>query len=328
MITPEQYREALNTIRGWSRAWVVTHTGPDGDALGAMVGARHVMQPLVEHVEIITFDPVIPRYGFMVEHDPPTQWSDAVKARAGEIDGVVVVDTCARSQLEPIVDVLANGDLPVVVFDHHQSRDLDASLKLIDVDAAAASIMIAEWALACGVELDLTASIALFTGTAADTGWFRFSNADVRTYELAARLIERGVRPVEIYHRLYCSDRPERIALLGRMLGSLELHDGGRCAVGRITREMIEATGALPGDMEELATDVGRIGSVVYWALLTELDDGRVRVNLRSKHTVDMAHIAEQFGGGGHPRAAGARIQGRLAEAEKQLLPVLLQHGG
>ncbi|UCG32269.1 MAG: bifunctional oligoribonuclease/PAP phosphatase NrnA [Phycisphaerales bacterium] len=326
MITAEQYTEALRLARGWSRAWVITHTRPDGDAIGAMVGVRHVLRQFVEDVTAVVFDPVLPRYEFLVADDPPTMWSESVKAQAARIDGVVVVDTCAAAQLEPIVEVLDGLDLPVVVFDHHQSQDLDASLKLIDVDASATSLMIAEWAMANDVNLDKAASVALFAGIAADTGWFRFSNADRRTYLVAARLIERGVRPVEIYHRLYCSDRPQRLALLGRMLNGLEFHDGGRCAIGQITREMIEACGAEPGDMEELATDIGRIGSVTCWALLTEMPDGRVRINLRSKGVVDMARVAETFGGGGHPRAAGARFQGTLQEAKAQVLSRILAH--
>jgi phosphoesterase RecJ-like protein len=326
MITAEQYTEALRLARGWSRAWIITHTRPDGDAIGALVGVRHVLKQFVEDVTAVVFDPVTPRYEFLVADDQPTMWAESVKAQADGIDGVVVVDTCAASQLEPIVEVLGRLDLPVLVFDHHQSQDLDATLKLIDVDASATSLMIAEWALANDAELDKAASVALFAGIAADTGWFRFSNADWRTYVVAAQLIERGVRPVEIYHRLYCSDRPQRLALLGRMLSGLEFHDGGRCAIGQITRDMIEACGAAPGDMEELSTDIGRIGSVTCWAVLTEMPDGRVRINLRSKGVVDMARVAETFGGGGHPRAAGARFQGTLQEAKTQVLSRILDH--
>ena len=197
MITAEQYVEALRLARGWSRAWIITHTRPDGDAIGALVGVRHVLKQFVEDITAVVFDPVTPRYEFLVADDPPTMWTESVKAQADGIDGVVVVDTCAASQLEPIVEVLSKLDLPVLVFDHHQSQDLNASLKLIDVDASAT-----EWALTNDAELDKAASVALFAGIAADTGWFRFSNADRRTYVVAAQLIERGVRPVEIYHRL------------------------------------------------------------------------------------------------------------------------------
>lgn len=325
MITTEQYQEALQLVRGWSRAWIITHARPDGDAIGALVGARHVLRRYVQDVTAIVFDPVVPRYEFLVADDPLTRWSKLLAAQAGQIDGLLVVDTCARNQLEPIAPVLQTLKAPIVVFDHHHSRDLEASLALIDVDASAASLMIAEWALANDLALDAPTTVALFTGMAADTGWFRFANADRRTYELATRLIERGVRPVEIYRRLYCSDRPERLALLGKMLGTLELHEGGRCAIARITREMIRSCGAQPGDLEELSTDIGRIGSVVYWALLTEMSDGRVRVNLRSKHSVDMSRVAETLGGGGHARAAGARLSGSLDEAQQRILTRLQQ---
>ena len=326
MITTEQYQEALQAMRGWSRVWILAHTRPDGDAIGAMVGARQVLRRYVPEVTAIVFDAVTPRYEFLVADDPLTLWDDRLAARAGQIDGLVLVDTCARNQLEPAGGVLERLEAPIVVFDHHQSRDLEVSLALIDPDASATCVLIAEWAQACGVELDRPAKLGLFTGMAADTGWFRFANADRRTYELAARLIGQGIRPAEIYRRLYCSDRPQRLALLGKMLGTLELYDGGRCAVAHLTQEMIRSCAAQPGDQEELSTELGRIGSVVCWALLTELPDGRVRVNLRSKHSLDMARLAEGFGGGGHPRAAGARLPGSLREVKELILARLVPH--
>lgn len=320
MIGPEDYRRALATVREWKRAWIVPHARADGDAIGSLIGARDVLRQFGTEVSAIVFEPLTPRYEFLVAEDPLTVWNESLAAQAGEIDGLLIVDTCARNQLEPMAGTLDRLEAPVVVFDHHKSRDVEATLTLIDEGAAAVSLMIFEWAEASGIELSDASNMALFVGLATDTGWFRFGNADRRAYEIASRLIGRGVRPDELYNRLFCSDRPQRLALLGRVLETIELHSCGKVAVAHYTRETMKACGAGPGDFEELVSEIGRIGSVVCWALLSEHDEGVVRINLRSKHSVDVASIAESFGGGGHARAAGARVKGSLGEVSRQVL--------
>jgi phosphoesterase RecJ-like protein len=328
MIDTSQYQEALRITSAWSRAWIITHARPDGDAIGALVGAGHVLRSRDTETTAIVFDPVGPRFEFLVAGDPPTLWQESMAAQADRIDGILVVDTCAANQLEPVAELLKNFDRPIVVFDHHQSHDLDCTLALVDVDASATSLMIAEWAQANRVELDARSTQALFVGLACDTGWFRFSNADRRTFESASRLIGNGVKPAEIFRKLYCSDRPERLSLIGKMLGSLELHADGKVALACITRKMIEDSGARSGDMDELSSEIGRIGSVICWALFTEIPDHKVRVNLRCKHTLNVARIAEALGGGGHPNAAGVRLDGQLDEVKSRVLQRLLSELG
>lgn len=324
MIGQEEYRRALATVREWKRAWIVPHARADGDAIGALIGARHILRQFGTEVSAIVFEPVTPRYEFLVAEDPLTVWNESLAAQAGGIDGLLIVDTCARTQLEPLAGILDRLEAPVVVFDHHKTRDVKATLSVIDEGAAAASLMIFEWAEANLIELSDAANLALFAGLASDTGWFRFENADRRAFETAGRLIEGGVRPDELYNRLFCSDRPERIALLGRVLESIELHAGGKVAVAHYTRETIKACGAGPGDFEGLVTEIGMIGSVVCWALLSKHDEGPVRINLRSKHSVDVAAIAENFGGGGHSRAAGARTNDSLPTAIGKVVQLLV----
>ena len=87
---------------------------------------------------------------------------------------------------------------------------------------------------------------------------------------------------------------------------------------------MIRQAGAGPGDLDELSTDIGRMGGLIAFVLFTEQEDGLIRVNLRSKHTIDMSRIAREFGGGGHARASGARIAGPLAQVKQRVVQRLL----
>jgi phosphoesterase RecJ-like protein len=319
MIRAEQYREAMDVMRGWDRVWIIAHAHADGDAIGSLIGARAGLRTVARDVTAFVFEPITRRYEFLVADDPLQVWDDE-SAKATRPDGLVLVDTCSRSQIEPFHSVLDSLSAPIVVFDHHKTRDIEAAVGLFDESAAAASLLIAEWAEANEITFDHATNLALFAGLSSDTGWFRYENADRRAFETAGRMIERGVHPDELYRRLYCTDRPQRLAMLARIFDTLELHADGRIATAYYTQEMMKKSGAKSGDLEELVSEIGRIGSIVTWALFSEQEDGRVRVNLRSKDTVDVAALAARLGGGGHARAAGARMSGSIEDAKLQIV--------
>ena len=173
---------------------------------------------------------------------------------------------------------------------------------------------------------DRSSATLLYTGLATDTGWFRFSNADSAAFATGGRLVDAGARPNELYELLYLNEPEPRVRLIGEVLSSFELLAGGRLAVIRLTRDMIARCGATQQMTEDIINEPQRIGSVVACLLLAEPDgEGPVRVSFRSKRDVDVEAIARQFGGGGHARAAGAKIPGTLDVAYEQVVPVLMR---
>ena len=159
-----------------------------------------------------------------------------------------------------------------------------------------------------------------------DTGWLWFSNTDSRALRAVGHWIDLGARPDELYRELYECDRPQRLALMARALSSLQLHGDGRLAIMSLTREDFAATGAELDETENIINEAMRIASVEVAALLVEGAE-KIRASLRSKSTVDVAAVAQTFGGGGHARAAGFRssepmvvLAGKIAQAvEKRL---------
>ena len=174
--------------------------------------------------------------------------------------------------------------------------------------------------LAAGWDIHATAAEALFTAICTDTGWFRFSNADARTYRAGAALIDAGAKTAELYDRLYQNDSPARLGLVAETLAGLEVYENGQVAVMTLTQESFRRTRATSNDTENLTDEAGRLRGVNVVLLFVEMHDGKVRCSFRSKRDVDMNKIAARFGGGGHARASGARIPGTLAEVKKQVL--------
>ncbi len=316
----EQYLAAGKLIDGWSGVLLLTHERPDGDALGGLIGLYRMLKSIGKKPSAFLFDPPAPRFDRLRTHaDLKVCSGSESDFDVGRFDGIIIVDTCALQQLTPIAGLLKRRPVPVLAIDHHLTRDEIADCYVVDESASSSSLMVAEMAPTLGWQIDANTAEALFTGMTTDTGWFRFSNTDSRTLEVAGRLLQYGVKPGELYQAYYMSDTPARMRLIGLMLSEIELHADGRLAVMCITQEMLQRCGASRADTEELVNEAMRIGSIESSILLSALDEEVIKVSLRSKRQVNCAAVAAGLGGGGHERAAGVRIKGDL-QAAKQLV--------
>jgi bifunctional oligoribonuclease and PAP phosphatase NrnA len=333
----ELLKRAGNRVAGWGRTMILSHDRADGDALGAMAAMKRILQGIGHQATSFVADAVPARYEFVNDIGQFQQWQPGDPAKIDALfDGILIVDTCSWPQLESVADYLRATRLPKVVVDHHATHDtLSANgtddVYVIDPTSASACGLVFEWCEAMAWPIDCRAAEAIFTGIAADTGWFRFSNTDGRTLRAAAGLLERcGLRADLLYAKLNASHSPARLSLVCQALSTLEFHAGGRVAVFELTREMFEKAGANPNDAEELVNEPMNTRSVWATVLLTDMDDGLVRLNFRSKspeligRNIDVAAIARVLGGGGHHRAAGARLPGRLADVRPQVIAAIV----
>ena len=174
---------------------------------------------------------------------------------------------------------------------------------------------------------------------AMDTGWFRHSNTDHRVLAAAADLVACGVRPHELYESLFLRESAARVRLQSAAIATMELLAADRVAVMTLTRRAIADAGATVADTEDIVNEPLRIASVVVSVLLVEHDDGVVRASFRSKPPleapagstqtaqpdIDVAALAQFFGGGGHRRASGARIPGPLPDVRRRIVESLME---
>lgn len=328
-----QYRQAGKRLESWPRTMILGHMRPDGDALGAMTAVKKVIQAAGREAQGIYFSPVSSRYIHLPKQADLIEWEEnrhTAENLDNQYDGVVIVDTCSWGQLETAESFLKASRLPKIIVDHHETRD-DLSNKktedlyLLDPTAASVCTMVHEWFQAMEWPIETATAEALFTGISTDTGWFRFPNTDGRTLRAAADLVERGVRADVSYNRLYASLPAARMRLMTRMLETLEFLADGKLAIMSLTKDMFEQAQATQGDAEDLVNEPMVTDTVVVSVLLTDLGEGIIRLNLRSKSPeiagidIDVSAIAKELGGGGHRRAAGARIEGELAAIRQQI---------
>ena len=331
--THDVFVKAAATISAWRRPLLVSHTRPDGDALGSLAALRGMLQSQGAEPLALLFDPIPAGYAIFQRHDPmPVLGRDMNHADLAAVDGIVLLDTCTYSQLDPIADWLRTADQPKLAVDHHVNRDDLADSYVVDESAAATCLILYDWANVAGWSMDALTREALFIGMATDTGWFQYSNTDGRVLKAAADFASRGLEPHDLHQELFQHVSPGRVRLMGTALSSLELLADGRLAVMTLTKDDFRAAGAEPGDTENVVNEPLRIESVLVSVLLVDQDDGRIRTSFRSKPPadksrpdVDVSSIAQTFGGGGHRRAAGARPKASLPEVRDAVVQRIKQ---
>jgi phosphoesterase RecJ-like protein len=324
----DAYGQIIEALKVCKRVLITTHIRPDGDALGTIAATILAMRKVGIEAEALLLSHLPRKYAYVFEengivhHDAERGWPESLVL--DRFNALLVMDTGTWSQLPGLRERISNWPVPKLVVDHHLTQENWADVKLVVKEAAAAGEIAAELFDAWGIELDQPIASALFLAIASDTGWFQYSNTRPYTLRLAARLIEHGVNTDQMYQHLYQNERAERVRLQTRAQDSLELLQDGRLAVMRVGKQDFADSNAHVGDTENLINIPLQIRTVEVSLLFVEApESGPIRVSLRSKGQVDVARFAEQFGGGGHARAAGLKVDGGLMEVHDRVVAAM-----
>jgi bifunctional oligoribonuclease and PAP phosphatase NrnA len=318
------WQPLADLIRSHQRFVLTSHVRPDADAIGSEMGLKGMLELLGRTVIIVNPSATPAHLQFLDPGQVIRKFGSDIKPKdVTSADLHLILDTSSWQQLNDLRAVLQKTTAKKVVIDHHVSSDDLGAIEFKDTEASATGVLIAE--LAQFLELDLSPEIAdpLFCAIATDTGWFRFSNTDSRTLRSAAWLIERGAHPHLLYQQLYERSSLARLKLHGRVLERVCLECEGRLAHTYVLQEDFQQTGAHPSDTEDLVNECLTIAGTQCAVILVEQQSKQAKVSFRSRTDLDVAAIAEQFGGGGHLKASGAMLPGPLMSARTRVLEIL-----
>jgi phosphoesterase RecJ-like protein len=316
---PVDWVPFVTLVRQHQHFLLTTHVRPDGDGLGSMVGLSEVLKQQGKQVQMVVASVLPPRYGFLLDGSGIERFNPPGNAYRGA-EVVVVLDTGTWNQLDVFGPFLQTFSAERVVIDHHMTQDDLGALRLVDTTAEATGRLVYEAVTALGGPLTVRAANGLFVALAMDTGWFRFSNTTAETFALAAELVRAGARSEFLYDQLFeCNSLP-RLKLAGLVLERMRLAADGRVAYSEIRRGDYEETRALPQDTEDLVNYTRSLAGVEVGLLFMEQPRGGVKVSFRSRGRVDVARLAQGFGGGGHRAASGATIAASLEDARNRVL--------
>lgn len=299
--------EVLSAIEKHQRFLLTSHARPDGDAVGSVLGASLMLRELGKEVEVVLSDNVPVIYRGLPHADSIRRVSEV----NGRYDAAIILE-CDSVQRTGIRG-LDSGGRTLINIDHHSSARPFAHINWIDPSACATAQMIFELGRASGAHITPEVATCLYTAVLTDTGSFCFQGTDARTFALAQELVKAGADPSHIAHSVYFANPESKMRLLGVALGSL--HRDGDAVWMTVTQEQMRDCGAIEEDCEGLVNYGLGIAGVEVAAFFRELPDGRYRVSLRSKGGVNVAHIASEFGGGGHECAGGCSLPGPFSSA-------------
>jgi phosphoesterase RecJ-like protein len=297
--------EVLAELRSRERFILTAHEGPDGDALGSLLGMHHLLGQLGKDSVMFMAAKEFPlpiEYRFLpleeVFHEAPADMADRT---------VIFLD-CGNIDRMP-VEFLSEGENFRINIDHHHDNTRFGDVNLVEVGASSTAEIVYELAVALEAEITPEMAAALYVGLITDTGKFMYENTNARTHRIAADLIDAGVQVDDTYRRLYEHVPIEKLRLLSRALDGVQRCCGKRLVVSYISAEDYEASGAGEEMTEGIIDHLRSIEGTEVAALVRDLGDrGRAarKVSLRSSGgEVDVSAMARKHGGGGHKRAAG-----------------------
>ena len=312
--------ELLQFLKNKDNFIIATHINPDGDGLGSAIALSTALQKIGKKTILLCKDPVPNQYKFLPGQERVITF-ESLQPSAFSLQPLILVDC---NDIDRIIDKSQtfHFQLPTsyfsVVIDHHESERPFGDIRWVVPDSAATGLMIFYIIKALGIQITEEMAVNLYSAIAVDTGNFRYENTSPEVLRVAADLKEAGAKSHVIYRELFESWSEGRFGLFMRVLNTLQKEDG--IAIVKVTRRMFEETSTSTDDVEHFVEFPRIMKDVKVSVLFREIEDNYYKISMRSKDDINVARVAEAFGGGGHKNAAGCRIKADFETAKKEIL--------
>ena len=315
---PQIIQRILDALRAAKTICVVGHIRPDGDCVGSQLGLTLALQAEGKKVVCWNQDDMPQKYRFL-DRDGLFQ-----KPKRGlKFDCVVATDCASFERLGQVGPFIARRK-PLINIDHHESNSRYGDLNWVSPRDPSTGELI--YRLLKTARWNVTPRIAdcLFTAVSTDTGSFQYPSTRPGTFHVGAELVTHGANLAKICDEVYQSYPLPRARLLRHIYSKFRLTHGDRVAYFWLKQADFTRTGADSADSEGLIDHIRAIEPVVVACVFEEMEPELTRISLRSKSgKVNVNEICAQFGGGGHPAAAGARISGAPLVTQRRVLAAI-----
>jgi phosphoesterase RecJ-like protein len=316
----------IDLLRSHRKFVLTTHISSDGDGVGSELALARGLWSLGCDVAVINPTPLPANLHFLLRH-PKEIWilkelRDPERHFAGAL--TVVLDMGAFDRLGGMLNLARRSD-GILVVDHHRMERVEGVRYLLDATACATGEVTARILEDLGIPLTRDLAEPLYVAIHTDTGGFRYPGVTPATHRLVAGFLEAGVDPQRVYTELYERVSALRLRLTGEILSTLRVSPGGRVAWIQVTQKMLRETGASFEDADDLVNYTLLIDGVSAGFYFKELGPAATKVSCRSRGAFPIDRFVSRWGGGGHPNAAGVRLDLSLQEAIETLVPAALK---
>jgi phosphoesterase RecJ-like protein len=304
--------EVIDLIESKHRFMITAHVRPDGDSLGSSLALYWILKALGKDPVVIMRDRAPRQYRWLPGADDVLVMPEVSEM----FDGAFVIE-CSDIDRPGLVGLELQN---VVNIDHHSTTAHFGNINWIDATASAVGEMVYNLCKALGVTPTREIAMCVYTALLTDTGSFQFSNTTDRTFKIASELVRRGVEPAKVSQALFYSYPYSKIKLLGLALSTLERDTSGQVAWVCVSLDDMERAEANEEDSDGIVNYALSVGDVEAVAFFKEVSPEVYRVSLRSKGKINVARVAEKFGGGGHKNASGCTVAGEFDDIRRDVV--------
>ncbi|HQZ23082.1 MAG TPA: DHH family phosphoesterase, partial [Thermoflexales bacterium] len=315
----QAWQQAEGYLRRADRILAITHLAPDGDAIGSTLAFAHALRGMGKVVTIASQDRPHSRFDYLAGV------KDFKQSPTGNFDLIVSIDSSDLQRLGTAFMPAQHGNLNMVVFDHHITNTQFGTVNVVDPQAASSAEIILKLIHRLNAPITPDIAVALLTGIITDTLAFRTSNTTPSTLAAAMELMNAGASLTDITRNALVLRPLDQIKFLGAGIAAAEATPEG-IVYTRLTRKLRAAA----GNTDDRG-DAGLVGTLItaneakIAAAFVELADGSVEVGFRAAPGYDVSQVALEFGGGGHPAAAGCTLPGPMRDVVNRVLTRLKQ---
>lgn len=313
------FEQIKKAIKKADTALVAVHVDPDGDTIGSALAMAMVLEGLGVSTTIYSQDGIPEIYHFL-------PWSEKVVTEIPykvHFDLAIAMDSSDISRVGEKINLRELASF-LINIDHHPDNTNYADINYVAMCSATAECLY-QLCKFLKVKMNQDMAACLYTALITDTGNFRYENTSVDTFLMAADLLRAGLNTHEITTRIYDTKSIPSLKIAARSLSQMEFSADHRIGWTVITKKMMEEEKAKPEDLIGIVDQLRAINGIEV-AILFREEKAKVKINMRSKHDVNVSTIANIFDGGGHKKAAGAIVEGSIEEVKNKVLAEVLKH--
>jgi phosphoesterase RecJ-like protein len=300
-----EFQKATNKINEAKHVLIVSHRQPDGDTMGSNLALQKALSLYFGiTASSVCADPLPYSLKFLPDSD------QVHKSLPEDIDLIISVDCSSLDQIKyPNLK-------PDINIDHHASNNNYGKINIVDPDAASTTVIIYRFLKYLQIPILPGMATNLLAGIYCDTGCFMHTNTTVDIYEIAADLMQCGAKSNEIVKHMFKTKTVEQLKLWGKVLSNIKVNQKGTI-VSKITSNEFEETQATPKDLSGVINYLNSVPNCKMSMLLSEDMKGNVQGSIRTNEGgVDASELSTKLGGGGHKKAAGFTIPGKIVTEE------------
>ena len=296
------------------------HVQPDGDAIGSLLGLGLLLMGLGKEVFMSWGEPISapPQYSFL----PGIELLKDPSLCPSDIDNFIALD-CATIDRLGVLAKVAKKTKNLVNIDHHHETERFGTVNILNEQSSSTSDLLLDIANALSLKLNKDIATCFYVGVVTDTGRFQYSNTTADTFRAAEELLGYGVEPNQIFQNLYERTSFEYVKLQGRLLERAQLVKDQGLIYTWILQDDFRETNAKMAETENLIDSLRSVKGIRVAAVLKQMGNEKFNVSLRAKGEVNVSKLAEQFGGGGHPNAAGFKSAAGFEKTLESLIEAL-----